>query len=100
MGPRTTSDPFGECRILCVDDQIFNIEFLRCQLELIPTLQGRCDYTNHGAQAIELCEKSLKNCRGEDPYQTYYKLILLDYSMPDLDGPATAHKILALFAKE
>ena len=54
FGPRNAgSDPHQNTRVLCVDDQVFNVEFLRCQLELIPTLQGRCDYVDNGKAAID-----------------------------------------------
>lgn len=47
IGPKPNHTPLLP-RILCVDDQVFNIEFLRCQLELIPSLAGRCDYAENG----------------------------------------------------
>lgn len=46
--------PTSNGRILIVDDQIFNIEFLRCQLEMIPELEKRCDYAENGATAVRL----------------------------------------------
>ena len=46
-----------------VDDQIFNIEFLRCQLDLIPELAGRCDYVDNGIAAVDLVKKSLEKSR-------------------------------------
>ena len=63
IGPKKTGDPISMTRIMCVDDQIFNIEFLRCQLELMPNLQGRCDYADNGHHAVNLVRKTLKNCR-------------------------------------
>ena len=35
-------------RMLVVDDTFFNVEFLRCQIELIPSMKGRCDYVDSG----------------------------------------------------
>jgi len=43
---------FTKGRVLIVDDQIFNIEFLKCQLEMIPELQSRCDYAENGVTAV------------------------------------------------
>ena len=43
----------GSARILVVDDQIFNIEYLRCQLELIPSVKGHCDYVTSGLSAVQ-----------------------------------------------
>ena len=77
--------------MLVVDDQVFNIEFLRCQIELIPSMQGCCDYADHGQAAIDLVANNLKMLK-ENPTapKWVYSLILLDYSMPKMDGPATA----------
>lgn len=45
--------------------------------------------------------ESIVACRGKPPGQTpHYCLILLDYSMPKMDGPTTAHKIKELFETE
>lgn len=54
IGPSSSGVLNAPTRILVVDDQVFNIEFLRCQLELIPTLAGRCDYVDNGISAIKL----------------------------------------------
>ena len=51
IGPKPSHTLLAS-RILCVDDQVFNIEFLRCQLELIPSLTGRADYAENGATAL------------------------------------------------
>ena len=81
-------------RMLVVDDQVFNIEFLRCQIELIPSMQGRCDYVDNGQAAVDLVLENLR-IRDLHPELTFwnYSLILLDYSMPNMDGPATAINI-------
>lgn len=47
-------------RMLVVDDQVFNIEFLRCQIELIPSMRGRCDYSDCGQTAIDFVKENLK----------------------------------------
>ena len=86
MGPKPKHSSFKP-RILVVDDQVFNIEFLRCQLELIPELVGRCDYADSGESAIELVRTNLDENLKSDSNTSPYSLILLDYSMPKLDGP-------------
>lgn len=101
FGPRNAGiDLSGNSRVLCVDDKVFNIEFLRCQLELIPTLQGRCDYVDNGISAVELVQHSLKKFQAGSKSFCHYSLILLDYSMPIMDGPTTAAKILALYNED
>lgn len=81
-------------RMLVVDDQVFNIEFLRCQIELIPSMTGRADYVDNGQAAVDLVLANLRS-KEEHPDLPFwgYSLILLDYSMPNMDGPATAINI-------
>lgn len=63
MGPSAANDNHQLSRIMVVDDQVFNIEFLRCQLELIPALAGRCDYVDNGISAVKLIKDSLEGSR-------------------------------------
>jgi CheY-like chemotaxis protein len=93
-------DVHRDGRVLIVDDQIFNIEFLRCQLEAIPQLKDRCDYAENGLAAVKLVRASLDKFKRGEGVSILYKLILLDYSMPLLDGPATSQAILTLFHDE
>lgn len=69
-------------------------------MELISTLSGRCDYVDNGLAAIELVRESLLRCRNTSQISGYFTLILLDYSMPQINGPTTAQKILELYAEE
>jgi CheY-like chemotaxis protein len=75
--------------MLVVDDTFFNVEFLRCQIELIPSMMTRCDYVDSGQKAIDLVKESLQ-ARLDNINGPKYCLILLDYSMPNMDGPTTA----------
>lgn len=98
IGPKPKNQTTSMPRILCVDDQVFNIEFLRCQLELIPSLAGRCDYAENGQAALEYVQQNLEmNLSPQNDCSALYSLILLDYSMPKLDGPQTAVKIKELY---
>ena len=66
-------------------------------------LQGRCDYVDNGISAVDLVRESIENCRNEKKLGgagPHYALILLDYSMPKMDGPTTAQKIRELYVKE
>lgn len=70
-------------------------------MELIPSLAGRCDYVDNGLSAIKLVQQTLENVRtGNDATTSYYSLILLDYSMPKIDGPTTASRIMELYKDE
>lgn len=85
-------------RMLVVDDQVFNIEFLRCQIELVSSMQGRCDYIDSGQGAIDLVQENLRmqKLHPQLPFWTY-SLILMDYSMPKMDGPTASIEICKLY---
>lgn len=61
-------------------------------------MQGRCDYADNGQTAIELVSENIRMQKQhpELPYWTY-NLILLDYSMPKLDGPSTSRMICQIY---
>ena len=63
-------------------------------------MHGRCDYVDNGQAAVDLV---LENLRIRDLHADLtfwnYSLILLDYSMPNMDGPATANKICKAYAQ-
>ena len=79
-------------QILVIDDEPLNVEVMRALLED----QGHLvDSANGGREGLKLVlDRSalVKAGLGE-----MYKLILLDYSMPDLDGPQVAKAIRAHF---
>jgi len=70
--------------ILIVDDDSFNIVAIQ---SLLQQFNLKSDYCNDGKEAIEMVKKRLKS---DDPM---YKLILMDYSMPDCDGPQATYAI-------
>jgi len=63
-------------------------------LELFESIRGRCDYVDCGLKAVKLVEDSLEKWRGSAVGKgSFYSLILLDYSMPNISGPETAKRI-------
>jgi CheY-like chemotaxis protein len=68
--------------VLLVDDEQMNIEVIKAMLDE----QGiAADVALSGSIALSLLEQ-----RCEEVYMggaPMYKLVLLDYSMPDMDGP-------------
>ena len=76
--------------ILVVDDSPFNIVALRSLLSLF-SLESDC--ASDGNQAIQLVNNRLSS---ETPM---YKLILLDYSMPECDGPTATVEIRRLLGE-
>ena len=67
---------------MIVDDEIINIEVIQSLMKLK-------DVNYHtalsGKQAIHLLDQRIK--RMEISNAKMYKLVLLDFSMPDMDGP-------------
>ena len=56
---------------------------------------------DNGLSAVELVRDSLRKSRDRHSESTpFYTLILLDYSMPKMDGPTAAMKIHELFDQE
>ena len=39
-------------RLLCVDDEVFNIEFFKCQMASITEIEGQCDFALSGDKAV------------------------------------------------
>jgi CheY-like chemotaxis protein len=68
--------------VLIVDDDNMNIEVIKAMLDSLNVIS---DTALSGNAALSLIELRLEAVyRGEAPM---YKLILLDYSMPEMDGP-------------
>lgn len=61
-------------------------------------MQGRCDYIDSGNGAIDLVKENLRLQKDhpELPFWNY-SLILMDYSMPKMDGPTASIEILKLY---
>ena len=65
--------------ILVVDDCSFNIIAIQ---SLLQQFNLKSDFCNDGLEAIEMVSKR------QQSFDSMYKLILCDYSMPDCDGPS------------
>ena len=65
-------------RILIVDDCAFNLQAMEGQLQIFDL---QTDMVEDGEKA---CQKIIERLQSKEPM---YELILLDYSMPVMDGP-------------
>lgn len=74
--------------ILIVDDQCFNIMAIKAQAE---SLGCKADSAVSGKMAISLVRNRLREMR-KSPVKMY-RLILLDYAMPEMDGLETCQGI-------
>ncbi len=78
-------------QILVVDDEPLNIEVMKALLE---TKGYQVDYAMSGKHCIDKITERLELV--ESNQAEMYKLILLDYSMPGMDGPVVAQAIRKL----
>ena len=82
----------GPPKILVVDDELMNIEVITSMLND----QGyKTDSVMSGKEAIEKVKQRIElYLQGE---AENYRLIFLDYSMPDKDGIQVAKEIIQMF---
>ena len=78
-------------KILVADDCNFNIDALKCQLT---HFNISADAARDGLIALDKVKNRIEN------NIEMYELIMLDYSMPELDGPSTAKKIHELLTSK
>ena len=67
---------------MLVDDELINIEVIQ---SLIQSKGVNCHTALSGKQAISLLDQRIKQVKKGNAQM--YKLVLLDFSMPDMDGP-------------
>ena len=78
--------------ILLVDDQEFNLNAIEIILKykLKVNVEKSCVRATSGAEAIEIIKQDvMKN----NYTRSSFTLILMDYEMPEMNGPETAHLI-------
>ena len=80
---------------MVVDDEPINVEVLSCMLQ---EKSYTVDCASSGYQALDLIMK--RNELVRQGYAQMYKLILLDFSMPDIDGPEVARQIRIFLKKQ
>ena len=75
--------------VLVVDDDIMNIEVMRT---LLDAHEIKCDISLSGKQALQLIDERTK--RSLEEGVPMYQIVLLDYSMPLMNGPEVATKLI------
>ena len=78
--------------ILIVDDEEFNLNALEIMLKynLNVNIEKICTKARSGQEAIDLIKK---NVESQNSTRCSYKLILIDYEMPGMNGPEATNKI-------
>ena len=69
-------------QVLVVDDDPMNIEVMQAMLDQLGITH---DCAMNGKMAVKLISDRISLCEKEEA--AMYKIVLLDYSMPDMDGP-------------
>ena len=75
--------------ILIVDDEQFNLDAITIILKFKFQINIKeiCTCALSGEEALEIIKKDAQN---NDYFESSYKLILMDYNMPKLNGPDTS----------
>ncbi len=84
----------GIASVLVVDDDLMNIQVLQGMLH---GWKIKSDQAISGMVALQLIESRINQTQSKEKLELY-DLILLDFSMPQLDGPATARLIRQMLA--
>ena len=92
MKYRLNEETTNKSMVLIVDDNPFNIVAMQSLLE---QFNVQSDYCNDGSEAIKIVQD-----RGNNSILPMYKLILMDYSMPECDGPTATAKIRNYLSNE
>lgn len=82
----------SHAKILVVDDDYMNIEVIT---SMLTNKQVKSDYATSGKQALDLMQQRIELVYRDEAKM--YDIILLDYSMPEMDGPQVAIEIRRLF---
>ena len=77
---------------MIVDDEVMNLEVHKTMILNMKNL--RSDTALSGAIALDLIRARLTKVLQRRA--TMYRFILMDYSMPDMNGPQTVKKIRAM----
>ena len=75
-------------KVLVVDDELMNIEVAKAMLENQNVI---CDTAISGKGALQLIEKRISKLLEENV--AMYKLVIIDYNMPHMDGSQVALEI-------
>ena len=80
---------------MVVDDEPMNIEMMR---SMLIEMGYKGDSASQGYEALGLIKE--RNQLVNQGKASMYKLILLDFSMPDIDGPEVARQARAMFQEQ
>ena len=78
-----------------MDDSNFNLEAMR---HTLASLGVKTDLASNGMQAYQMFKLRFDKACISGEFEPY-KMVLLDYSMPHMDGPSTCIKIRELYDK-
>ena len=85
-----------DAQILIVDDELMNLEVHKTMIQNLKSL--KCDTALSGAIALNLIKERLTKVLMNQA--NMYNFILMDYSMPRMNGPHTVRKIRELLSQD
>ena len=68
--------------VLVIDDELINVEVMQ---GMLASSGIKSDQAMSGAQALTLIQQRIQKVKQGDGEM--YKIVLLDFSMPEMDGP-------------
>ena len=82
--------------VLVIDDDAFNLEVFKA---MVISRSLECDAALSGAIALSFVKERVKNTRQES-HIPMYQLLLLDYSMPEMNGIQFMAQLKTMLADE
>ena len=82
--------------ILIVDDDVMNIVVFQA---LLGEMHQRSDKALDGKQALQLVQERIERVRAGEQGVSMYSLLLVDYNMPEIDGPKFVRLVTRLLAE-
>ena len=83
-------------KILVIDDDAFNLDVLSY---MINEIGYESEYAHDGSEALFKIQERVSNFK-ENGGPPMYRIIFIDYSMPEMDGPTVSREIYRLFADD